>query len=672
MYSTTSEALLRELQVPRRNHFFYGKRMDVQHFEMEQSYGKLKQWMLNRLTLGKGVLCGLAVSVDGNRVCVDPGVAIDGYGREIIVPIRSCIDPTAVDTDCCGNHRPSTETTPARGESASEPPKEALFTIWLCYRECFADQQPTLISDCNTRGHCAPGTVVESFCLKSTAGLPPLQGDPDWCALLWKKASPHAGGENTQPANTDTPPSRMATHMPVSSAGSLPGVSQDQLQTIRGALDSRRHALCELFDGPCASEEEACVPLAVVLVRDGRLFVESCLVRPRIYSNAKLLDLILCLAEKIDACCGQHTPVDLMRVAAVEFLNINSDGVQTSVTTMQTPLQDTTVDITRNPNAIRIRFTKPFAQDQRVPTTHGSNDADFKIHNVQIIPDTPLNGLAYVPGKLTFESADTLRFDLEPQTPYVRSGRGWQKGRYKIYLRGTEQTANHYQALGDLDHHELDGEASAPANGALSGDGTEGGDFIAYFVVGGTAQPQETLRVVGLDFLERTAGAPERVLASVRSPRERTEIAKGFDAIRVRFNRPFAQDQAHQPTIAGLGDAAYAKHNVQLRLSREDAARRGVEYVPCTLAIEAADTFRIDVVRGSRVVSPNGVWPQGSSTYSLYLRGSVGAEGADAPLFDLIDRALDGEPIDPANGVISGDGTPGGDFLAVFTVSTAQ
>jgi len=102
-----TDALLRMLAAPRRNHFFYGKRMDVQHFEMEQAYGKLKGWLRNRLALGKGVLCGLGVSIDGDRVCVDPGVAIDGLGREIIVPVRACIDPLAPDDGCCGQQQPT-------------------------------------------------------------------------------------------------------------------------------------------------------------------------------------------------------------------------------------------------------------------------------------------------------------------------------------------------------------------------------------------------------------------------------------------------------------------------------------------------------------------------------------------------------------------------------------
>src|SRR5882672_2083929 len=95
------ENLLRVLEAPRRNNYFYGKRMDVQHFQIEQDYGKLKQWILNRLTFGKGVVCGLKVSLDGNLVCVDPGFAIDGLGREIVVPTRACIDPVTQEGGCC-------------------------------------------------------------------------------------------------------------------------------------------------------------------------------------------------------------------------------------------------------------------------------------------------------------------------------------------------------------------------------------------------------------------------------------------------------------------------------------------------------------------------------------------------------------------------------------------
>src|SRR3954452_1926560 len=78
---------------PRRNRFYYGKLLDVFHLEMEQDYGRLMRALSNRLTVGAGVLCGLGISIDGDRVCIDPGVAFDRLGDEIILRHRACIDP---------------------------------------------------------------------------------------------------------------------------------------------------------------------------------------------------------------------------------------------------------------------------------------------------------------------------------------------------------------------------------------------------------------------------------------------------------------------------------------------------------------------------------------------------------------------------------------------------
>ena len=72
---------------PVRNRYFYGKLLDVFHFEMEQNYFNEKRWLLNRLISGYGVVCGLNVTLgpDGQSVVVSPGTALDKCGREIIV-----------------------------------------------------------------------------------------------------------------------------------------------------------------------------------------------------------------------------------------------------------------------------------------------------------------------------------------------------------------------------------------------------------------------------------------------------------------------------------------------------------------------------------------------------------------------------------------------------------
>jgi hypothetical protein len=53
----------------------------------------------------------------------------------------------------------------------------------------------------------------------------------------------------------------------------------------------------------------------------------------------------------------------------------------------------------------------------------------------------------------------------------------------------------------------------------------------------------------------------------------------------------------------------------------------------------------------------------------LYLRGTAPAIAGQQPeLTDVNSVSLDGEPIAPAGGFLSGDGNPGGDFTAAFTV----
>src|SRR5476649_2519593 len=58
-----------------RNRYFYGKLLDVSHFESEQAYFNEKRWLLNRLVTGYGVICGLNVGLtdDAKQIWVDPG-----------------------------------------------------------------------------------------------------------------------------------------------------------------------------------------------------------------------------------------------------------------------------------------------------------------------------------------------------------------------------------------------------------------------------------------------------------------------------------------------------------------------------------------------------------------------------------------------------------------------
>ncbi len=69
-----------------RNRYFYGKLLTVRDFEIEQKYTNDKRRLTNRLLHGYGIVSGLqVVYVDEKTVSIEPGLAIDGSGREIVV-----------------------------------------------------------------------------------------------------------------------------------------------------------------------------------------------------------------------------------------------------------------------------------------------------------------------------------------------------------------------------------------------------------------------------------------------------------------------------------------------------------------------------------------------------------------------------------------------------------
>ncbi len=258
----TMREMLARLATPVRNRYYYGKLLDAHHLELEQDYGNRKRWLLNRLTLGSGVLCGLEVtaSTDGRQVRVAPGVAIDGWGREIIVPADSRgVDPRQA-TDDCGR----LDGDPIRGP--------ATVSLWICYYECPAEPAPVVASECPDE-RCEHGLIRERYRLQVREERAPSPG------IVVEKQCQRIFAD--------------------------PGQS------------TRRQVLCETLDGNCESPEESCVPLAEIdLNADGVVTaIRTCGVRRTVYSNAVLLDLILCLAERVDQCCPPVTVRSLQLIS---------------------------------------------------------------------------------------------------------------------------------------------------------------------------------------------------------------------------------------------------------------------------------------------------------------------------------------------------------------------
>ena len=182
---------------PIRNRYFYGKMLDVFHFELEQNYFNGKRWMLNRLVAGYGVVRGLNVllSSDGKSIYVTPGVAIDKCGHEIVLCQPSAPVPLPVPPPAAAGGPP----TPPASASTKEPQPPGTATtapaaaagsttadngngstnnpvkncdcadyyhLLLCYHECPTDPSPSLGGDCDTLATCSPGAVRERYTLE--------------------------------------------------------------------------------------------------------------------------------------------------------------------------------------------------------------------------------------------------------------------------------------------------------------------------------------------------------------------------------------------------------------------------------------------------------------------------------------------------------------------------
>lgn len=169
-----------DLKTPVRNHYFYGKLLDVFHLELEQKYFNSKRWLHNRLITGPGVVCGLRVELtDGDKyIVVRPGFAIDRCGREIIVaspskpyPLPEC--PPYDDSKKKGYQDQK------RTKQQQEPDQRPYYCevpfahVVLCYHECESDPTPAMAGDCETVSLCASGSVREQYSIEIRDGFAP-------------------------------------------------------------------------------------------------------------------------------------------------------------------------------------------------------------------------------------------------------------------------------------------------------------------------------------------------------------------------------------------------------------------------------------------------------------------------------------------------------------------
>ena len=131
------ERWLAELHPAERPRYFSGKLLSVDDLEKEQDYWRRQRQLHNRFELGPGVICGLDVTPlpvsSGTGIRVSAGVALDGWGREIVIPTEIELVPLRLSEDC---------DSPPEGD---ELPPAAHITVR--YRELAGGRQPVIAGE---------------------------------------------------------------------------------------------------------------------------------------------------------------------------------------------------------------------------------------------------------------------------------------------------------------------------------------------------------------------------------------------------------------------------------------------------------------------------------------------------------------------------------------------
>jgi DNA-binding beta-propeller fold protein YncE len=233
-------------------------------------------------------------------------------------------------------------------------------------------------------------------------------------------------------------------------------------------VDSLRDRLCRLA-ASCGVPEDPCVVLATLeLLPDGSIGPpDLCTFRTRLYSNAMLLELILCLAERIEECCGGHAlPPDNPPPPAIDSLKVMEVEMISYAQPNPIPLErpDEPINITLAFNRIRVVFNRPV--DQASVTSTDENTASF------LVQRQPRQGAAsFVHGEIGFEDPQTVLYTVTERESFER-------GDYTVTLFGDE-TPPRLSIRDQATNTRLDGEPLA----LPSGNGIEGGNFVFKFRV---------------------------------------------------------------------------------------------------------------------------------------------------------------------------------------------
>lgn len=268
-----------------RNKYYYGKLMTEDDYRLEQCYFNDKRRLINKMTIGTGVVCGLKVVPDPKdckKVIVEKGMAIDSCGREIVVCKDQEVELKPLQDPCY---------TP-KGESDRDTSQ--LLDICIRFRECETDSVKIKRAMCKEDDPYEFNHIRDSYEIH----------------VHFRRE-----GENGEPPKTYCPLEEKFEYQPPPPTGESDGEENQDLDY--GMEDVRaeplqiegktlQQYLCEQISSGCPdSPHSPCVHLGTVAVSlhedgyytvSGAEDIDNCGDNPRrlVYSNALLYDLIDC------------------------------------------------------------------------------------------------------------------------------------------------------------------------------------------------------------------------------------------------------------------------------------------------------------------------------------------------------------------------------------------
>jgi hypothetical protein len=123
----------------KRARYFHGMLMTEGDFEVEQIYLNEKRKLLNQTLHGWGVVCGLKVkptTTAGPNIIVEPGLALDCHGNEILVCEEQTIDLSA---KVCTSTQVQEQANPCVDPQIEVPESPTLY-VMIKYKDRITDQ----------------------------------------------------------------------------------------------------------------------------------------------------------------------------------------------------------------------------------------------------------------------------------------------------------------------------------------------------------------------------------------------------------------------------------------------------------------------------------------------------------------------------------------------------